>query len=379
MKNFILSFLIGLLIFSGTQASDQAPRNRLWNILAGLRHRAVIRFQTPDSALYEGEFLKVQKKQLFYLTALGEKQITLDSINVLWVRKRATQKGAKKGLLYGAIAGAISFHLLGYLAYGMCEGDCPDDPFLHAMKFSLVGTILGGGSGALIGTIIGSGTYLWEKKFDRFSLPAAKAKKKSPAATKMPHRTQSVQPATRQEPPPPPKEKTPVSPPRTTVQPTAPSPQYIASMGARMGLGVGLDPETGGGSAIGIVFQTRVNPLMDVALEGNYYFLGKTQESFVDEGREITVDYSNHVVQLGGFMQFFLLRHGFRPFFTGGLGFYSWRQSYLGFNLGVGLKSPLIRDHYLIIFETRWHHNLQHLGGPTPTFLNGGMLLQYTW
>lgn len=146
-----------------------------------------------------------------------------------------------------------------------------------------------------------------------------------------------------------------------------------------MGLGVGMDPETGGGSAIGLIFQTNVNPLMSVVLEGNYFLLGETHESFEEDGRLITVDYSNHVIYLGGLMRVFLLRHGFRPCFSGGLGFYSWRDNYLGFNIGFGLNTPVYSEKYSFLFQARFHKNLQKVGGTTPTFVTGTVEVHYNW
>lgn len=159
--------LLGLLWAGGllrpAGAAAQAPRqDSVRSAVFELERGTTIRLSS-DRGVVEGTLTRVDGDGL----VLGPDPHVygLAAVDTLWVRGRATRKGALIGGIAGGVGGGLFGGFLGLVSEALCEYECPDGDFLHYAGWvagtGLVGTIGGAGLGALIG----SAFPRWHRKY----------------------------------------------------------------------------------------------------------------------------------------------------------------------------------------------------------------------
>ena len=126
-------FVVLLALGSAAPLNAQAP---LDTVLDRLRSGQTIRVRTQDLGRVEGRLLRLQDDAL-RVEGAGSPDISVATIDSLWVRRHATATGA--------IVGGLALGLIGYIVLN-CSGqdDCPSGQ-------GAVGAAVGFGGGALGG------------------------------------------------------------------------------------------------------------------------------------------------------------------------------------------------------------------------------------
>jgi hypothetical protein len=108
----------------------------------------------------EGQFVAANETIVTLSSHGATAQVPLLDLERLWVRQRATGRGALIGAGVGAVAGVIAGLLISSVA---CEpvdgGDCT------AAEVAAVTGLVGGAGGGLIGAGVGSLIPVWRVRF----------------------------------------------------------------------------------------------------------------------------------------------------------------------------------------------------------------------
>lgn len=122
-----------------------------------------IRIWLPEGNLIDGRFLGSRRDSLLIATDRRTVSVPLPLVDALWIRQRATAKGAKIGVLSGTLAGGVIGGFLALVLQSQCDtGDCGGD------VIRIIGgmTLIGAAGGAALGVAIGSQTWVWDRRYN---------------------------------------------------------------------------------------------------------------------------------------------------------------------------------------------------------------------
>lgn len=157
----VLAAIVPALLVA-TPARAQLPdtsaiTTALWTACPGAR----IRVAAGDS-LVQGRCGPVRDGRLIVTSAGGERAIQLVQIDTVWLRRRATGRGAA----VGAVVGGVALGLLGLGAgHGLCEqpNGCGSEPYQIAAVAAFTGVL----GGSLTGGFIGYNVTAWSRRYPR--------------------------------------------------------------------------------------------------------------------------------------------------------------------------------------------------------------------
>jgi hypothetical protein len=146
-----------LRALAATVASAQSPQQHLVQAAAGVYRGSTIRITVGDQRLI-GRFDGLREDTLMLIRANSVMGVPLRGSDTLWVRHRATKRGA----LIGGALGAVTLTGFGILLLnGLCDtaDGCKDD-YPGVITF---GVLIGGGGGALLGAGLGALSRSWRR------------------------------------------------------------------------------------------------------------------------------------------------------------------------------------------------------------------------
>lgn len=153
-------FLITLMFALPSDGSAQAAPTRESSVDA-LEAGQRVRVRAADALSIEGVFLGLEGPDMLLRTTPAEQaqHVPVDRLEALWVRKRATRKGAKIGAIAGGVLG-VGFGIL--IGEVLCnDEDCQSPTVEPALGLGALGAIAGAGTGALIGYLVRSWSPVW--------------------------------------------------------------------------------------------------------------------------------------------------------------------------------------------------------------------------
>lgn len=123
--------------------------------LNGVKLRAgqTVRVRLADGQRFEARLVSVDSSPLLLRFAEQPASVPISAIDSLWLRRRATGRGA---LIGGIVVGAGSFAFLTVVCRALSEGEC------NAWGAVIGLTLAGAGGGALLGAGIGSLLPRWQ-------------------------------------------------------------------------------------------------------------------------------------------------------------------------------------------------------------------------
>ena len=153
-------FLIALMLVLMSEGSAQAVATRE-STVGALEAGQRVRVRAADALSIEGVFLGLEgPDMLLSTTRAGPTQrVPIDRLEALWVRKRATRKGALIGAITGGAVG-IGFGL--FIGEVLCNNpDCEAGTFEAAALVGAFGAGAGAAGGALIGFLVRGWSAIW--------------------------------------------------------------------------------------------------------------------------------------------------------------------------------------------------------------------------
>ncbi len=153
-------FLITLMFALPSEGSAQAAPTRESSVNA-LEVGQRVRVRAADALSIEGVFLGLEGQDMLLRTTPAEqaRRVPVDRLEALWVRKRATGKGAEIGAFVGGVLGVVFGVLLSEV---ICNNeDCEGDTLGAALGLGAFGAIHGAVLGALIGSLVRSWSPVW--------------------------------------------------------------------------------------------------------------------------------------------------------------------------------------------------------------------------
>ena len=153
-------FLITLMFALPSEGSAQAAPTRESSVNA-LEVGQRVRVRAADALSIEGVFLGLEGQDMLLRTIGAEqaRRVPVDRLEALWVRTRATRKGAKIGAITGGVLG-VGFGIL--IGEVLCnDEDCEADTVEAALGLGALGAIAGAIPGALIGYLVQGWSPVW--------------------------------------------------------------------------------------------------------------------------------------------------------------------------------------------------------------------------
>ena len=140
------------------QAADSsAIRAAVWTACPG----GELRLATRTEGIIRGRCGGVRDGRLFVGLYADERMVNLAEIDTVWVRRRATLRGAATG----GVAGGVGMGLLGLsVATAWCpSGGCARETVFIARVSTLAGVV----GGALLGAAVGHNVRFWDRRHPR--------------------------------------------------------------------------------------------------------------------------------------------------------------------------------------------------------------------
>ena len=158
-------FLITLMFALPSEGSAQAAPTRESSVNA-LEVGQRVRVRAADALSIEGVFLGLEGQDMLLRTTPAEqaRRVPVDRLEALWVRKRATGKGAKIGVIAGGVLGVGLGIIIGSVIQNLdCGREVCDNSstFEVAVVVGVVGALGGGAAGGLIGYLVRSWSPVW--------------------------------------------------------------------------------------------------------------------------------------------------------------------------------------------------------------------------
>ena len=153
-------FLMTLMFVLPSEGSAQAVPTRKSSVEA-LEAGQRVRVRAADALSIEGVFLGVEGQDMLLSTTGAEQalRVPVDRLEALWVRKRATRKGAFIGAITGGAVG-VGFGL--FIGEVLCnDADCEANTLGAAALVGAFGAGAGAAGGALIGYLVQGWSAVW--------------------------------------------------------------------------------------------------------------------------------------------------------------------------------------------------------------------------
>lgn len=153
---------LSAVLAAGTPAPAQVPDSTAARPAfvpqLGLRSGTVVRVAPVGGGRVEGRLLRTTDWALVLGDASGERTVRLTPDDSVWVRGRATRRGAVTGGLVGLVLTGAAVALF----YSVCEAGT-DDPCTGQAGFMPLGVGAVGG-GALVGAAVGALSPQWRRR-----------------------------------------------------------------------------------------------------------------------------------------------------------------------------------------------------------------------
>ena len=140
---------------TGAGAQDTAAARGVDPVVAGLKPASVVRLSVGGARIV-APFVRLEGATLWLGDAERSQSVPLASVDSLWVRRRATGRGA---LIGGVIVGTAFAVLLGATC-GIPESDC--DISGGRVTYAAIGLVVGGVVGGVAGGGIGFLAHRWQ-------------------------------------------------------------------------------------------------------------------------------------------------------------------------------------------------------------------------
>jgi len=154
------SLAIALLVVLAPHAHAQARDTDRFAAVRSLEVGQHVRLDITRSGRLEGQFAVSSDSSLTLVRHNAPTEVRLPDVERLWVRGRATGRGALIGAGVGAVAGVVYGLLISQVA---CEpvdgGDCT------AAELAAIAGLLGGAGGAVVGAGVGFAVPVWRLRF----------------------------------------------------------------------------------------------------------------------------------------------------------------------------------------------------------------------
>jgi hypothetical protein len=119
-----------------------------------------VRLEAAGLGRVEGRFIASNGTAVTLASHAGSLKIPLGDLERLWVRGRATQRGALIGSIAGVVVGiAGGLAISGVACNPVDGGDCT------ALEVAAVTGLLGGAGGAVVGAGVGFAVPVWRLRF----------------------------------------------------------------------------------------------------------------------------------------------------------------------------------------------------------------------
>jgi hypothetical protein len=149
--------IVGIRPAAAQQADTARITTAVWTACPGARIRVA-----AGGSLVQGRCGPVRDGRLIVTSAGHERAIELVQIDTVWLRRRATGRGAA----VGAVVGGAALGLLGLWAgHGLCEqpNGCGSEPYQIAAVAAFTGVL----GGSLTGGFIGYNVTAWSRRYPR--------------------------------------------------------------------------------------------------------------------------------------------------------------------------------------------------------------------
>jgi hypothetical protein len=146
-------------------AAAGQPPSALLLALDRIKPASRIRIAAPELGVLEGTLGSRSGQTLLLLSPSGAREVPIESVRTLWVRGRATGRGAKVGGITVGILGGVALPLLVAFACAVSEGGCHNDSSERYVGAAVIGAAGGGAIGALVGAGVGAAFPKWHQRF----------------------------------------------------------------------------------------------------------------------------------------------------------------------------------------------------------------------
>jgi hypothetical protein len=170
LRRFFVSAALIVVVGTGASAAAAAgqefggsPLDMRLAKIARLEPNRGIRIWLPEGNRIDGRFIGSLRDTLIIATDTRTVRVPLNLVDVLWIRQRATAKGAKIGGISGTLVGAALGGLIAIFIQSDCDtGDCGGDALRAVGGMS----VLGAAGGTALGAVIGSRTWEWDRRYE---------------------------------------------------------------------------------------------------------------------------------------------------------------------------------------------------------------------
>lgn len=162
MTSYIAAIAL-LTVIARPTAAQPTFDPRLGAAVAALRVGAPIRVAT-SGARADGQFLGATFDSLVMSGGTAGHHLPLAAVDTLWLRDRATRRGA----VIGAVTGGLGLALfVAVVAGSICQtpAECRAGGRAGVPLVIGGGFVLGAGGGALLGAAVGSVTHRWRRLY----------------------------------------------------------------------------------------------------------------------------------------------------------------------------------------------------------------------
>ncbi len=312
---------------STVAAQDVAPPSARIPLGAWSRLKpgSYIRIALPNSKTVEGRLAAIRGGRL--ILDGPSQHAPIEGVQTVWVRSRATKKGAIAG---GVIGGVAMGAFAGLMSRALCEGSCDWTPAVAA------GLAVGGSGGALVGSLVGGSMPRWDRVHSDEALGASFVPSGQAASMR----------------------------------------GRIGSASLHLGYNRALDSLAAPGATGWHLNLGTESGWLVPSIETGRYLLGA---SSVYTARGETLRYEESLFHVGSSLSVGPPHGPVRPYALVGLGYYNWtafdpqvldprsgiekpasQRGLLGGSLGGGIRARA-SGAFSLGLEGRWHRNISHV------------------
>ncbi len=159
MKQLIvIGLALAILLPLSGIAQDKDEQQKKLQAIARLKPGRLVRLHAQNLGEVVGKYHSSNTDSLFISVDMVERGVPISAIDALWVRGRATGKGALiGGVVLGAFGTIVGIGLNSDDGFLGCEGDCPE--IIPILGFA------GAAGGGLVGAGVGTAFPKWHQRY----------------------------------------------------------------------------------------------------------------------------------------------------------------------------------------------------------------------